>query len=545
MKLEWIGIFPLLFFLLSCNEKNNLPEKPNILFITTDYTRGVDMPTVGAPFIQMPTVEKWSQEGAVFTRHSSVSPICMPARATIVTGAYPHTHNLWDNTSISVKKEGQPFLITELKKQGYTTVGIGKMHFHPFKADYDYDYRVTLEGKDRNYRDDDYEAYLAEHGSSRQAIKNAKHKDPNIPPGMGYFDWDLDEKLHPDAFVGIKTREAIQKDVLKKDNPWFMWVSFTGPHNPWNAPKRYASIYREMEDLPEADFTKGEIDQKPIDYTRHRYGYGGGLMQHHDTLTATEQKDLRRKVRAAHYGMLSYIDEQLAQVVAELEKKDLLKNTIIVFSADHGSALFDNEMLHKGSPFPTQSIVPFIVWYPGFVKPGKRDNFSSHADVYATFLELAGIENIPQTEGSSLVPMLRSPKTEIHDCVVIESAMVTSIMTKDWLMGVHHISKEIELYDLWQDPMCHYNLAGEEGYQTIIEDLRGRLVNWRKERANGASVNEDPLQWYAELGDTAQVNKYWKRYTNEYKRLVNIPDEKPGITGKVAAAIVKKLKPFE
>ena len=524
----------------SCNENEVSFKRPNILFITTDYMRGVDLPATGAPFLHAPTLNKLCEEGAVFTRHCCVAPICMPARASIVTGHYPHSHSLWDNRNISVRQSNLPFLITDLKNQDYQTIGIGKMHFYPFPGEYDYDVRISLEGKGRNYRDDDYEKYLEEKGSSRKAIA-ALSDGTATPRGQSFFDWTLDEKLHPDAFVGIKTVETIQNKILSKDRHWFMWVSFTGPHNPWNAPERYAKIYREMSDLPTGNFVEGELALKPLDYTRHRYGYGGDLMQIYDNLNSAEKVVMRKNLRAGHYGSLSFIDEWIGKIMEELRRENHLDNTIIIFSSDHGSALFDNEMLHKGSPFPTQGLVPFVVWYPGKIKPGIRKEFTTHADLYATFLDLAGNNNPHLNEGKSLVELFTTPGKKVNDFVIYESTMVTSIMNNKWLAGFHHITKEVELYDIENDPMCHLNIANKKECQEIIEQLESKVVSWRKGLAKpGEIVKDDIFRWYDELGDTTYLSKYFEIYINEFKRLANFPDEYTGVTGTAATNILKE-----
>jgi arylsulfatase A-like enzyme len=464
----------------------------------------------------------------------------MPARATIATGHYPHAHGLWDNRQIPVRQEGLPFLITDLKRNGYQTVGIGKMHFHPFQADYDYDLRISLEGKDVAHRDDDYEHYLAERGTSRRQIKALEGDGPlKLPRGQSFFDWPLDEELHADAFVGRKTHETIRNDSLAKDKPWFTWVSFTGPHNPWNAPQRLADIYRNMNDLPTGDFVAGELNSKPLDYTRHRYGYGGNLFAVYDQASEEEKLQIRRGIRVGHYAHLSFIDEWLGKIVKELDEKGQLENTLVIFTSDHGSALFDNEMLHKGSSFPTQSMVPFVVWQPGVVKPGIRNHFSSHADLYATFMELAGEENPTPTEGKSLVRMLLSADAKVHDFTVVESTLVTSIITERWLAGFHHITRETELYDLQADPMCHDNIADVPENADLIGRLRQQLVDWRRSLVSpGERIGEDPLQWDGELGDPAIVEQYRNGYLKQFTRLIDLDESRPGKTGRAAARIL-------
>lgn len=528
---------------VSCSSTLEIQEKPNILFITTDYTRGEDLPVTGAPFLNAPVLKRLCNEGVVFTHHCCNAPISMPARASITTGHYPHSHSLWDNARIPVRQENLPFLITDLKECGYQTLGIGKMHFHPFEVDdnYDYDVRVTLEGKDALYRNDDYECYLNEKGLSRKDIR-ALSDGNDIPRGQSFFDWPLDESLHADAFVGIKTLEVIRCRNLSGQSPWFMWVSFTGPHNPWNAPARLTQPYRDMKDLPTGDFVEGELESKPLDYTRHRYGYGGDLMNLYDEASVDRKEDIRKSVRAGHYGSLSFIDEWIGKIMDELEKKGQLDNTIIVFTSDHGSALFDNEMLHKGSPYPTQSIVPFVVWYPKAFKARMCDALTSHVDLYATFLELAGHQSPGKNEGKSLVPLLNGEKKKVNDFVVIESALVTSVMDHCWLAGFHPITKERELYDLKNDPMCHINIADQKRGNEILKKIAERLVGWRRKLSSDPKqIKEDPLDWREELGDVKHINLLWERNVRSYRELCKMPSNRPGVTGKETVEILRNV----
>ena len=319
-----------------------------------------------------------------------------------------------------------------------------------------------------------------------------------------------------------------------------MWVSFTGPHNPWNAPERYAKIYREMKDLPTGNFIEGELALKPLDYTRHRNGYGGDIMQIYDDLNNAEKAVMRKNLRAGHYGSLSFIDEWIGKIIEVLRRENHLDNTVIIFSSDHGSALFDNEMLHKGASFHTQSIVPLVVWYPEVIAPGIRNAFTSHADLYSTFLELAGAKAISDNEGKSLVDLFTNRDHVVHDFVVVESTMVTSIMNNQWLAGFHHITKEIELYDLKSDPNCHSNLASSKGHQETISRLKNKLVTWRKNvTLYGESIDDDPLLWYEELGDTVVISKYFNDYSEEFKRLIDIDEKYPGVTGLDALEVLK------
>lgn len=166
------------------------------------------------------------------------------------------------------------------------------MHFHLFKAEHDYDIRFTRECKDVKYRNDDYGKYLSEKVSSRKEINNLEG-EWDVPRGHSFFDWPLDDDLLLDVFVANKTLETIEQGKLIKENTWFMCVSFTDPHNPWNANKRFAEKYRKMEDLPLRDLVEWEINSKPIEYTRHRNGYGGEVLRFafHLSEKETETRD--------------------------------------------------------------------------------------------------------------------------------------------------------------------------------------------------------------------------------------------------------------
>ena len=141
------------------------PVRPNILLVTTDYQSGQDIPTIGHRFLQMPTLERLSREGATFRRHFSTAPICIPARNTLITGQYPHTHGKWENVGGWVP-DTSPILMGELKRHGYQTLAVGKLHLD-FPSDDPlggFDRWVSADRKG-NYgaanQQDDYAGFLA------------------------------------------------------------------------------------------------------------------------------------------------------------------------------------------------------------------------------------------------------------------------------------------------------------------------------------------------------------------------------------------------
>lgn len=529
LKSTALGTAAVSMGMLGCKPQTG--KKPNILYITTDYMRAKDLPGPEAPFIHMPHLKNLMQKSAFLTNHVATCPICMPSRATMVTGQFPHKHGLWDNLRYAFDRSG-PFLMRDLQDHGYLTAGIGKMHFHHFEDDFNFDYRVSHEGKDlNNSMKDDYQRFLQAHGYDRDYIHNLKGPR-KIRGGQTIYDWPLDEALHHDAFVGDETVKFIQSESALEEKPWFLWASFPGPHNPWNAPKRCNDLYRNQPELPLGDWVEGELMDKPMEVTRHRYCYSELFWDVYDPLDTTEKVAMRRELKAAHYGSLSFIDEQLGKIFMALNARGLLENTMVVFTSDHGSALFDNQMLHKGAHFPSQSQVPFLVSWPGHVVPGPRKMLSSHADIYATLME--GVRGPgEQSQGKSLLAVLVGSRSHHKDFEIIESTLVSSVLTEDWLAGFHHFNGETELYDLTNDPMCHHNIANDSRIAAKIEELKGTLVSWRRSLSEGEEIPSDPFSWRSCLGPEETVNRHRANYIKQYQQLLEYDEAKrPGRVGR-------------
>lgn len=491
-------------------------DKPNILFVQTDYQRGVDGPSLGSPFLRMPALDRLCREGAVFARHYSTSPICMPARYTWVTGQYPHTHGQWDNYKRSWP-EGSPMLVQLLREGGYHTVGVGKMHFHPWNRMTGYDRRIIHEGK-HNMVPDDYEKFLNVHGHSRSEFLK------NYGGAMAVCDWPWEESLHHDVFVGAQARGVIERDELK--SPWFLWVSFPGPHNPWDSPARYSQPYKQMF-FPVGNTFPGELLTKPIDHTRHRYGYGKKVFDEIDA-HPEGRDEVIHAIRAGHYGNLTLIDKQLAGILQVLEKKGQLDNTVIIYSADHGSALGNHNMLHKGTHYDTDARVPFVVRYPKMIKPGVRNGFSSHVDLLATLVSLAGGTVPTEVEGKDLTPLLKDASKSVNDFAIVECTLATSIITDRWKIGFNHFNGDGDLYDLKSDPNELINLFDNPRYAGVRKMLAAKLVKWRQKLSPEMQIPQDPFQWRKCLGP---VVKLWRdNYMKGYIRMSKI-ESRPGKVG--------------
>jgi len=177
------------------------------------------------------------------------------------------------------------------------------------------------------------------------------------------------------------------------------------------------------------------------------------------------------RIRAGHYGNLTMIDEQLGLIIESLKARMQLKNTLIVFSSDHGAHLGDHENIHKGTHYERSAHVPMIAWFPGFISPGRTNSFSAHVDLMPTFLNLAGIVPPESLDGEDLWPLMLDQNEVIKPHVYNEIRGTYSIITHHYKLGITPGDSAADLYDREDDPDELHNLYGNEAYQPVIDSL--------------------------------------------------------------------------
>lgn len=476
-------------------------KKPNILFVTTDYQAGEDIPLETAQ-LGMPNLNRLTEEGVVFQNHYCTAPISMPSRYTLISGRYPHYHKEWDNMGRWLP-QGTPTLMEQMGEAGYHTVGVGKMHFHPWERMAGFDKRIIADRKGNGAgdttRQDGYYHHLKKAGLTRWDYLK-KQSESKI---YGVYHWPFADSLHIDAYVGDQGARYLKQK--KGDQPWFMWLSFNGPHNPWDPPKEYTEPYLEA-DLPEVNRVPGELQQHPYDITALRYNYTRAITDYLDQYPSRWEETIHR-IRAGHYGNLSFIDHQLGKTIQALKETGELANTIIIYSSDHGTHLGDHNLIHKGTPYEQSARVPFVVWWPEKLKPGVRSGFSSHVDLMPTLLDLAGSDIPEELEGESLVDMITG-KEEGDDHAIVEIRQNYTWVTHDWLFGIFPPTQEEILIHRAEDPGEHFNVINNPEYKHIADSLRRLLYDFhppiRKQFQNGSPLEVLPQSLTLNPGDTLQ-----------------------------------------
>ena len=482
----------------------------NILFIMTDQQRA-DQNGITGNF-ETPTIDALS----AFARFDccTVNPICTPARCALLTGRYPRQVGM---VTMSGDLDYQiPTMPQALQRAGYITYGIGKFHFMqtwpwgtPRGAGWDFlkneeamhrfgfDFVWETAGKQQmlqNY--DHYCAYLEQKGLLE------KYRDFIIQSGGGNGDtadhnydqalpFPFDEEDYVDCVTGRVAREQLQAHDASK--PFYMFVSFCGPHKPYDPPKRYMDMFPV---LRSDDF----------------------VLEPGQALTQ-EQKETIYRQRRASRAMLKLIDDQIASLLAVLEERGFSSDTLVVFTSDHGDMLGDHFLIQKGVPWKQSVMVPLAIRMPGAKPLGDTQALVELTDVTATILDYAELDaqqalsrswpayndRIP---GRSLLPILRAEAKAVRDFVFSESDFteerdgVHLSMSREeyrkirgagrdtaWQMiccrdykyvkylgydapGAYHE----ELYDLRADPDELINRASDSQYSAWLTEARDRLM---------------------------------------------------------------------
>lgn len=423
-------------------------QQPNVIVFFTDQQRYDTTGIHGNPLNLTPNFDRMARQGTDVHYSFTVQPVCGPARSCLQTGLYATQTGSYRN-GIPLSQSHKT-LAHHFKDGGYQTAYIGKWHLAPheyvgevpeeWRGGYDY----WLAANVLEYISDAYDAHLF----------NNNNEDVKLP---GYR-------------VDALTDASIDYINRHKDNPFFLFLSFLEPHHQnhrddYPAPTGYQESYR-------AQWIPPDLAE-----------LGGSTHQH----------------LAGYYGMVKRLDEALGRLQDALRSLEILDNTIILFTSDHGCHFKTRNSEYKRSCHESSIRVPTAIQGPGFDGGGRISQLVSLVDLSPTLLDAAGLD-IPETMvGKSLLPLVNRETVNWQDDIFIqisESHVGRSIRTKRWKYSVvapdkdgwDHSNSEtyVEefLYDLKADPYELHNLVGAETHQEVSEVLRQRLIQRIKEIEN-------------------------------------------------------------
>jgi len=454
-------------------------DRPNVLFFHTDQQRYSALGAAGNDAIRTPHLDQLAADGVRFSRAFVQAPVCMPSRASYMTGRYPAEHAVFRN-GIPLPEDART-LPEYLGPLGYTTANVGKLHFlnhsdrdhtrpHP---DYGFDhleisdepgcypdaYRAWVRKRDPGALDE-ISVGLPPAATSRQSpsvIEGIEHPEPRFPKEPVAFG-AADDLTHT-AFVARRTIDYLREHADER----FLCVSgFYSPHSPWVAPERFIEQY-DPDDLP--------VPELPERLRERREDLEPSAP---DDATFSDAE--RRGAYRGYYAMVSEVDHWVGEILDALEAQSLREETLIVFTSDHGEDLGDHLRYGKGYPaWDTISRVPLLVAGPDVEGGRVVEDLVELVDLVPTLIDAAGAPVPSDLQGESLVPALTGEGGVDREAALTDSHRGKVLRTDRYRYAVGTDGAE-RLYDLEEDPAEHHDVSGEEAYRDALGTCRHRLL---------------------------------------------------------------------
>lgn len=463
-------------------------KKPNVLFICVDDLRP-ELGCYGANYMKSPNLDKLGSSGIVFNNHFTQVPTCGASRASLLTGLLPASKEHLSNEACRKFISGKPeearpeTFIHNLKRDGYYTVGIGKISHYVDGLLYGYTDQVGTERELPNSWNEllfdpgkwktGWNAFFGyADGENRQSMKG------QVKP---YERGNVDDDGYVD---GLTARLAVKKmgELSKRNQPFFLGVGFFKPHLPFNAPSKYWDMYDESKiDLTPSPNIPENVNKASLHQSGEFNGYRAG--DEDATLDKPLSDTYARKVRHAYFAAVSYVDAQVGKVLDELDRLGLAENTIVVVWGDHGWHLGDQRVWGKHTIFERALRSVLIIKMPKSLHAGTRiDKVVSSVDIYPTLMELCGTGMPFKTDGKSFVGLINNPSmTSWEETSFGYFNNGISLRTDRYRLTKYYRKEEptIELYDHLSDPYENRNIA--EDHPEIVKKL---MPEWEKGNTN-------------------------------------------------------------
>ncbi len=421
-------------------------QKPNILFIMADQLAASALPFHGHALTQTPNLSRLAAEGVVFENAYSTSPLCAPARATVMNGLLGSRTGVYDNAAEF--PSAIPTWAHYLRAEGYRTCLSGKMHF--VGPD-------QLHGLEERLTTDIYPAdfgWTPDWRLKQERIDWWYHNMTSVlQPGIA----EITNQLEFDDDVAFQAvRKIYDHARFDADKPLALMTSFTHPHDPYAARKKFWDIYDDATiDLPKIPAMKrGDLDP------HSQRLYDVSAMDDY----VVKEADIRA-ARHGYYANISYVDSLIGQLIDALEASNMLDNTIIVFTSDHGDFLGERGLWYKMSFLEPSAHVPMLIWSPSRFKARRVKEPVSLADILPTLAELGGTKTLARkTDGRSLVPLLNGRPEHAEATAwgeyLAEGTIAPMYMLRrgNWKF-IHTPTDPDQLFNLVDDPNELKNLA--------------------------------------------------------------------------------------
>ncbi|WP_395752165.1 sulfatase [Prosthecobacter sp.] len=442
--------------------------KPNVLFIIADDLRDYVGWMGGHPQSLTPNMDRLAKMGMRFTNAHCNYALCNPSRTSLLTGMLPSSSGVFGNEQDwrrSVQIVGKPTLPEYFKSQGYITAAAGKI-FHANHGGPEGRLAGWHGGRRGFEQDAAWDQRFPQPGV--QIPDLPVHTGQNFN-GLNIWHWDwggipVEEEKTDDGQV-----VAFAADFLaqKQAKPFFLALGLYRPHSPWYVPQKYFDALP-LDSIKLPEVKADDLDDVPaIAKTHLKEGYHQQIIE----------KNLWKDAVRAYLANVAFCDAMLGRILAAVEKSPGAKNTIIVFTSDHGWYLGEKQMWHKGKLWEETTRIPLSIYAPGLSQP---DSATSQPvaliDLYPTLCDLTGLPSPEHLDGSSLKPLLQDPKSKRDRPAItcMSGGKNAGYAARDerWRY-IRYADGSEELYDHQTDPHEWTNLASKPEHATLKTTLAG------------------------------------------------------------------------
>lgn len=527
-----------------------MSDRPNFLFIITDQHRADYLGCAGHPVLRTPQIDSIATRGRRFDRFYVANPICMPNRATLMTGRMPSLHGVRSN-GIPLSLQANTF-VALLRAHGWRTALLGKSHLQcftgiapivtrpparpghrppppgfaeatrPIPGDGPYDVEIPQRWRDdpgwavplpfygfdrvdlaTNHGDEvggHYWHWLKAKGGDPDKLVGPDNALPHDAVCPQAWRTAVPEELYPTAYVAERTIDFLEDHARNGGGaPFFAFASFPDPHHPFTPPGRYWDMYRADDMTLPASFAPSNATPPHVAWLQARRDDGTRVVQGQDGIAISERE--AREAMALTCGMIAMIDDAVGRILATLDRLGQRDNTVVVFTADHGDFLGDHQLLLKG-PIHYQGLIRVpCLWAdtPDRARPGTTAALAGTLDLAATILDRAGLEPYNGIQGRSLLAAAAG-EDDGPEAVMVEEdgqrtvfglpgpARLRSVVTRDWRMTLYHGLPWGELYSLRDDPAEMVNRWDDPAAAAVKAEMLERLA-----RLQMATVDRSPL----------------------------------------------------
>ncbi len=469
-----------------------MPERPNILFVFADQHRHDALGCAGNTRIETPNIDRLASSGVRYTDAWCQSPICQPSRAALITGRYPRELGVMRNFGPDMDSQWPTFM-KQLQQAGYHTASIGKTHYYaeglaapdgetdmrqhaPRVAEFGFDH--VVEEFDRYVHALDgvhtpYTSYLRAEGvyeAYREKVKSIwrlteQHWDGVTSP--------LSKEQDLTSFLTREAQSWLARQTASR--PFFLQVSYVQPHVPLMGDPEWADFYRDLQ-IPRGAASSSTSD---VAIWKDYLSWCG----HHANAHLLSDEYVLAGARQ-YYAMISLIDECVGRLVSQLDEQNMLNDTWVVYSSDHGEMLGDHGLMAKFNFYRSSVQVPLIVRPAGGCNPATSSALAAVIDIGPTLLEVAGAEPLQTARGRSLLPGVTGNDpgratlfSEIQKQSRKAEAPVFRAVRNDRYRLTLETTTDTpcELFDLQEDPQELHNRVGDPSLTSVQAELKNQL----------------------------------------------------------------------